>query len=277
VREDRSTYAELRDALGAIDSELAPPFEESTQTREALASLGYLGSTTTAEGPPVDPKERITALAPLREGIALVHDHRSEEAIRVLQQAIDGVPRSVDAWQFLGLAYQETGRAAEAFDAYQRAFELSNGAPHLAKPLADMALRLQRWSDAAAYLALAIEESPDEPRLRFLRTRALLFAGELDEALRSAEQTVAKAPENPDAHYQLGAVRMGRRDLQGAETELRRALELAPDHPAALNDLAVLLMSQGRREEAAALLERLVRIQPENRAAQENLARLRRQ
>lgn len=275
VREDRRTYARLRDALGTRGSELELPFEESSETREALAALGYLGTTTTAEGPLADPKERIGDLASLREGISMVHDRRYEEAIPNLRRAIEAVPRSVDAWQFLGLAYQDSGKPQEAFAAFQEAFELSNGAPHLAKPLADLALRLERWSDAAAYLALAVEESPDDLRLRFLHTRALLFAGELDEALRSAERTAAAAPDNPDAHYQLGAVRMGRRDLAGAEEELRRALELGPNHPAALNDLAVLLMSQGRREEAAELLERLVRIQPDNRAARENLARLR--
>lgn len=276
VREDRRTYAELRDALARFPAQLELPFEESSETREALAALGYLGTTTAAaEGPLPDPKERIAALAPLREGIGLVHERRHEEAIPLLRRAAEAVPRSVDAWQFLGLAYQETGRAAEGFAAYQQAFELSNGAPHLARPLADLALRLERWPDAAAYLAVAIEESPEDLRLRFLHTRALLFAGELDAALGSAERTAAAAPESPDAHYQLGAVRMGRKDLAGAEAELRRALELGPDHPAALNDLAVLLMSQGRREEAVELLERLVRIQPDNRVARENLARLR--
>jgi arylsulfatase A-like enzyme/cytochrome c-type biogenesis protein CcmH/NrfG len=275
VRGDRRTYAALRDALAGFDSELAPPFEESTETREALATLGYLGSTTTAEGPLADPKQGLAALAPLRRGIALVHEHRCEEAIPLLTEATAAVPRSVDAWQFLGLANQETGHMPEAFEAYRKAFELSNGAPHLAQPLAEVALRLEKWSDAAVYLGLAVEESPDDLRLRFLQTRALLFAGELDQALESAELTAAAAPQNPDAHYQLGAVRMGRREVQGAESELRRALDLAPDHPAALSDLAVLLASQGRRGEAAALLERLVRIQPENRAARENLARLR--
>lgn len=276
VREDRRTYAALRNSLARFDSELEPPFEESSETRRALASLGYLGtSTATREGPLPDPKEMIVRLKPLREGISLMRGRRSEEAIPLLLQATEAVPNSLDAWQFLGLAYQETKSFEKALAAYQKAFELSNGAPHLAQPLAELSLRLQRWGDAATYLELAIEDKPGDLRLLLFRTRALLFAGKVDEAVRSAEETAAAAPESLEALYLLGAVRMGRRELDRAETAFRRALAIEPDYPPALSDLAVLLASQGRRREATELLEHLVEIQPENRAARANLAKLR--
>jgi len=276
LREDRRTYAALRDQLAKIDSDLEAPFEEDEETQQALASLGYLGSSTAEQtGPLPDPKKMIVKLRPLREGISLLHEKRTEEAIPRLEEATEAIPESLDAWQFLGLANQEAGHPKEALAAYERAFELSNGAPHLAQPMAEMAMRLKRWKDAATYLELAIEQSPKDLRLRFFRTRALLFAGDLDQAAQSAEKTVEVAPENPDALYLLGAVRMGRRDLAGAEKAFRRALAVAPDHPAVLSDLSVLLASQGRRQEAESLLERLVKIQPDNRAARANLQRLR--
>jgi len=276
LREDRRTYAALRDSLARFDSELEPPFEENSETRRALASLGYLGtSTATQEGPLPDPKEMIVRLKPLREGISLMRGRRSAEAIPLLLQATEAIPESLDGWQFLGLAYQETGRYEEALAAYQKAFELSNGAPHLAQPLAELSLRLQRWGDAATYLDLAIEDKPDDLRLRLFRTRALLFAGNLEQAAQSAEETAAAAPENPEALYLLGAARMGRRDLDGAEAAFRKTLAVEPDYPPALSDLAVLLASQGRRQEATKLLEHLVEIQPDNRAARANLERLR--
>lgn len=276
LREDRRTYAALRDSLARFDSELEPPFEENSETRRALASLGYLGTSTAAkEGPLPDPKEMIVALKPLREGISLMRGRRSEEAIPLLLQATEAIPDSLDAWQFLGLAYQETGQYQEGLAAYQRAFELSNGAPHLAQPLAELSLRLQRWDDAAAYLDLAIEDEPDNLRLHLFRTRALLFAGDLEQAGRSAEETVASAPRNPEALYLLGAVNMGRQRLDAAEEAFRGALEAEPDYPPALSDLAVLLASRGEREEATRLLEHLVELQPENRTARANLAKLR--
>lgn len=275
IRQDRRTYAELRDRLATVDPRLELPFEEDTETRQALAALGYLGGTTLAAGPLPDPRQQIGSLELIRDGIALVHDRRSAEAIPLLLQATKAIPASIDAWQFLAVAYEETGHPEESLAAYEKAFELSNGAPYLAPPMAGLALRLERWIDAAAYIELAMEESPDDLRLRFEHARALHLAGKLDEALRSAQHLVAAAPRDPNAHHRLAAIRMSRLELPEAEQEFKRALELAPDHPQTLNDLAVLLTMRGREDEAAETLERLVRIQPQNSLARRNLARLR--
>lgn len=275
LREEREVYARLRDALHAFDTRLEPPFEEASETREALASLGYLGGAAPAATDDLpDPRRRIHDLEPLRRAVSWLQEGRTEEALPLLRGATEAIPRSIDAWQFLGLALQRTGRLEEAYAAYEKAFELSNGSPLLAQPMGELALRLRRFDDAAAFLAAAVEAEPDELGVRLLHARALLFAGRPDDALAAAREAAELAPESPEARYLVGAVLMGKRDLAGAEAELRRALELAPAHPAALSDLAVLLASQGRRDEARDLLERLVAAQPENRQAREMLARL---
>lgn len=275
LREERQAYARLRDALHAFDTRLEPPFEEASETREALASLGYLGGAApAAEGDLPDPRHRIQDLEPLRRAIGWLQEGRTEEALPLLRGATEAIPRSIDAWQFLGLALGRTGRLKEAYAAYEKAFELSNGSPLLAQPMGELALGLRRFDDAAALLAAAVEVEPEELGVRLLHARALLFAGRPDDALAAAREAAELAPESPEAHYLVGAVLMGKRDLDAAEAGLRRALELAPDHPPALSDLAVLLASQGRRDEARALLERLVAAQPENRQAREMLARL---
>jgi len=260
VRTDRRAYAALRNALDGFDRRLELPFEEDTETRQALAALGYLGGGAAAGGgEPIDPKTRVADLRLLRQGIALVMDDRNDEAISRLRQAIAALPESDDAWQFLGLALQKTGRPEEALAAYQKALELTNGSPHLGKPMANLAFQLGHWDDAAAFVALATEDEPENWDLRLLRVRALIFGGRLDEARRAAAAVVRASPENAEAHYYLGAAQMGLRELGPAEGSFRRALELDPESSAALSDLAVLLMSQGRRDEAAPLLERLAR------------------
>lgn len=275
AREERRAYAALRDALAGFDTALQPPFQEASETRESLAALGYLGGGTgAAEGPPVDPKERLADLEALRRGVDLLQAGGTGEALPLLRRSTEAIPRSIDAWQFLGLALQRTGRPEEAYDAYQRAFELSNGSPLLAEPLADLALRLGRLEDGLSYLRLAIEHEPGALRLRLAQARALLLDGRRDEALEAARRASAMTPDHPDALYLLGAVQMARGEAEEAEASFRRALEVAPDHPATLNDLAVLLASQGRRAEARKLLERLVEAQPENRGAREMLRRL---
>lgn len=274
LREDRQAYARLRDALRSYDAALDPPFEEESDTREALASLGYLGSTTTAEGDLPDPRRKIAALAPLREAVGLVQEGENERAIPLLRQATEEIPRSIDAWQFLGLALERTGQREEAFAAYQKAFELSNGSPLLAAPMGRLAFELERWTDAAALLATAVAGNPDALEPRLMLTRAHLFARQLEPALLAARDAVEVAPESAAAHYQLGAVRMGLQDGAAAEVSLRRALEIDPEHAGALSDLAVLLMSQGRRIEARQVLERLIAVQPDNPGPRRLLERL---
>lgn len=274
LQEDRRAYARLRDALRSYDTALAPPFEEESDTREALASLGYLGSTTTAEGDLPDPRQKIEALAPLREAVGLVQEGENEEAIPLLRRATEEIPRSIDAWQFLGLALERTGQKEEAYAAYQEAFELSNGSPLLAAPMGRLAFELGRWTDAAALLAIAVEGNPDALEPRLMMTRAHLFAGQLEPALLAARGAVEVAPDSAAAHYQLGAVRMGLQDGAAAEVSLRRALEIDPEHAGALSDLAVLLMSQGRRIEARQVLERLIAVQPNNPGPRRLLERL---
>ena len=107
-----------------------------------------------------------------------------------------------------------------------------------------------------------------------LLARRLSFLGRADEALARVEELVERAPDNADALYQRGAVRMGRRDLEAAERDFRQALELASGHVAAMSDLAVLLGVQGRGREARALLRRVVERQPDNVQAARNLAHL---
>ena len=275
IREERRVYAGLRDRLEAIDPRFEEPFEETSETRQALVSLGYLGGSAAGTGDPsINPVDHLEELENLRRAVDTLQagDHR--EALPRLRRATEEIPRSVDAWQFLGLALQETGSPREALEAYERAFDLSNGAPALAKPMAGLALQLGEIDDALVYLDVAIAEEPELARLRFLKTRALLVAGRLEEAQADAEKILSAMPESPDAHYQAGAIAMARRELDTAERHLRRALELAPDHLAALNDLAVLLMSRGRGEEARPLLERLLELQPGHRAAREALDRL---
>ncbi len=272
LRSHRKVYATLRDALHGFDSKLQQPFEEDSETRAALASLGYLGSVAPeGEGPRPDPKTMLPALEGLRKGVEMLSQGDTEGALPLLREATRKIPRSIDAWQFLGLALDRLGHKEEALADYRKAFDLSNGSPLLAKPMARLALQLGRMDDAAGFLRLAIGQEPDNVELRLLEVRALLAGRHLDKALSAAEEAVKIAPGSADAAYLKGAVEMGAGRLDTAESDLRHALELAPDHPAALNDLAVLLMKQGRKDEARDLLERLLKEHPENRTARQNL------
>lgn len=263
LRERRRIYASMRDELATFEPNIEPPFTESSEAQEALVSLGYVGSGAVRDAEPgPDPKSQLHTLKPLRAGIDLLKEGRPVAAETKLRTAIDLNPEFLDAWQFLGLALDEQERAAEAYAAYERAFELSNGSPLLAKPLARLALQLGRTEEAISFLEAAVAEAPRELELRFLLTSSQMRAERFGAALDSAKQTLRLAPDNADARYQVGAAHMGLREAGPAIRAFERALEIDPRHPATLSDLSTLLIYLGREEEARPLLERLATIQP---------------
>jgi Tfp pilus assembly protein PilF len=75
-------------------------------------------------------------------------------------------------------------------------------------------------------------------------------------AIRNLTRAVETNPQNDDAHYLLGIIRLGRLELETAETHLREALRLRQGgDPAGLsgvqNNLGVVLIHQKRYEEAS--------------------------
>ena len=63
-------------------------------------------------------------LAWLAKGMSLIDQQRWEEAIPVLQEAIDRHQGATQAWYGLGIAHLQANRAAEALMAFERSVEL---------------------------------------------------------------------------------------------------------------------------------------------------------
>jgi Tfp pilus assembly protein PilF len=79
-------------------------------------------------------------------------------------------------------------------------------------------------------------------------------------AIRHLSRSIEANPNNDNAQYLLGTIRLGRGELDQAEPHLRKAVELrGKDRPAsraeALNSLGVLLIHTGRADEAIVVLK----------------------
>ncbi len=83
--------------------------------------------------------------------------------------------------------------------------------------------------------------------------------------------TVAKCPQNPRAHYNLGVVldHLGR--VSEAVVQYQAALAIDPNYVGALNNLGNALAEHGKVTEAFPFLEKAVHLQPSNVDAQYNL------
>jgi tetratricopeptide (TPR) repeat protein len=97
---------------------------------------------------------------------------------------------------------------------------------------------------------------------RFYEAAYIAWAEERDNlaAIRHLTRAVDSNPNNDNAHYLLGTIRLGRGELDLAEPHLRRAVQLrGQDRPADLaeaqNSLGVLLLHKGAHDEAISVLE----------------------
>jgi hypothetical protein len=79
--------------------------------------------------------------------------------------------------------------------------------------------------------------------------------GRLEEARLQGERAVARAADDPDAHYNLGIVHYDRGDIDAAVATLRRAVALRPEHAGAHFELAEALLIDGRLREGFAEYE----------------------
>lgn len=225
----------------------------------------------------------------LEYGRLLAAAERFDEAIPFLELATQLAPEDAAGLEALGEALVATGRPEEGQQALSRAENLAAG-PGEASGIAlgrsegdpteeklRQALSLAARGQREEALRLVRQEQLlvlGDVRPILLESRLLSELGRTQEALEVAEEAVQTAPDNADAYYLRGVLRLNLDQRDTAEQDLRRAIELSPQHTAALNDLAVLLMVRGDREEARTLLERVLALRPDDPVAAQNLERL---
>jgi tetratricopeptide (TPR) repeat protein len=88
------------------------------------------------------------------------------------------------------------------------------------------------------------------------------------------EQTVACAPDAPQAHSLLGDYRMSSGDWPGAEESYSKALALDPRSPDALENIGAVQFQRGDRSAARLSLERAAAAEPASARVQYNLGAL---
>jgi Flp pilus assembly protein TadD len=166
-----------------------------------------------------------------------IAEGKPSEAIAILSGVPDPDARALVA---LGIAEAETGRAAEAESAFQR----------------------------------ALAKEPRDAEAAFNLGTLLLGAGRTEDAVAWLERACAWAPEDAAAWSSLGLARARGGDEAGAADAWKRALQLDGRQPDALFNLALWNGRRGAAEDAAALLRRFLALPPPPRyAAQAEQAR----
>ena len=122
-----------------------------------------------------------------------------------------------------------------------------------------------RWAEAAQRLSRALSADPDNPWLHGQLARCRLATEAWDEALESANQVVALAPDMGWGHY-LRAIALEGRDRgdRPVEDALRSAVELEPDDPDFLTALSRLEFKRSKHHDALATVDRALAVDPQH-------------
>jgi Flp pilus assembly protein TadD len=128
-----------------------------------------------------------------------------------------------------------------------------------------------RVNDANNPAPVAVE-SNGSAREHFERGRALLDAGQLNEAIAELSRATALDPKMKQAHSLLARAYDQKGLPEQARKSFDRALDDAPDDPQTLNDLGYTLYLNGQYRAAVDRLKRAARLAPHDERILNNLA-----
>ena len=252
--------------------------DESADTRERLAALGYVSATSAPlrarYGEADDPKRLVHLDGLMQETIARHRDGDLGGALATAREVVRQRPDMTAALLQVALLERKTGRLEAAVDALERAIRSNPDDVSVAVLLGSYLGEAGRAADAAALLE-PYAARPDPP-LDVLTARATALArlGRTSEALATFERARRSDPGNPATLVQLANARLAAGQQQAARALLEQAVRLNPDVALAQQQLGLLALARGDRVEAETRLRRALALDPSSADTQLNLGRL---
>jgi tetratricopeptide (TPR) repeat protein/mono/diheme cytochrome c family protein len=175
---------------------------------------------------------------------------------------------------FLGGAYVEVGRFADAIPHLEEALRLDDRSASAHSDLGTALMAQDRLADGLEHLRRAAALAPRNEVMQFNLGNALNRASRFDEAAAAYERALAINPEFPDAHVNLGTLLFSHRRVKDALPHFERAVGLKPNSAVIHGDLGSALAASGRFADALREFRRALALNPEYGPALENVKRL---
>lgn len=246
----------------------------STQTRSAsslcllLLAAGFLGCGTSPEA---------KGAKFLKRGQALLAQKDYPRALLEFRNASRAMPKDAEPYYQMGLTYLESGDAASAVHAFERATTLNPKHSAAQLKLAEFmtASRDQNIvQQAVTRLQGAFGDSPNNPEAINTLAIAEWKLGKPEDAAQRLEEALKKFPTHLQSSVTLARMKVSARDWGGAEAVLKKAVADAPQSSPAEVALGELYISMRLPARAEAELKRAVQLDPQNGPALQGLGAL---
>lgn len=220
--------------LAALPPRESPEFETAVTTRFAMdyAQRGWSAVVTVDDA-------HVRILAVPKDGIepkhyvlGLLQNGFLADALPMLE-ALDAMIPDIDVAYNHGLCLSELGRPEEAVAVLERALELDPTHNHAGIAMGVALARLDRYDEAARVLTRVVQATPDDPLAKRNLAAVLMRGGKAQEALPYSRQAASLAPSDPGA--QLGLAQcleaLGGAYLDEATNTYRAIVKRFSDHP----------------------------------------------
>lgn len=238
---------------------LGDRFEVAGRDEEAVATYARL--------PATSPLNAVTRQQRAR---ALVRLERTDEARRILEQALTGTAEDIDTYAVLGDVFRSQEKFEDAIAVYTKAIGLV-GKPReqhwllfYTRGIANE--RAGRWPEAEADLKTALRLRPDAPSVMNYLAYSWVERGEnIDEALAMLRKAAAARPDDGYIVDSLGWAyyKLGR--YEDAVRYLEKAVELEPGQATINDHLGDAYWRVGRQNEARFQWQHALALKPEEK------------
>jgi tetratricopeptide (TPR) repeat protein len=151
----------------------------------------------------------------------------------ILKQLVSKNPNSFFGYYYLGRMSEAGGDAAGAEQNYKKALSVNPDAEGVNLDLARVYGAQKRFPEAIELCRRVVDENPKNAAARNLLAQLLMGDNKVDKALQEFE-TLGQLEEDPtDTRLKIALIKLQRRDLEGAITELNLILAQHPENSAA--------------------------------------------
>lgn len=156
-------------------------------------------------------------------GIALIDAGRNDEALDLLNKAVEIIDFDPEAWNYIGVAHWNKGELDAALKAYEKALAIDNNYAIVFNNLGSL------------HLSEFLKGKRPEP---------------LSKAVANFRRSIELDPVYASAWNGLGAALKMSGDVDGALAAWKKAVELKPDFSYPLYNLGLILLSRGDKAQA---------------------------
>jgi len=130
------------------------------------------------------------------------------------------------------------------------------------------------YRDAETCFHAVVAKNPNSPTAHSNLGIAMAEKGALNDAIAHYETALELAPNYEFGHYNLGIALLRKGEVDGAIAHLRTVLRTNPNHSKAYYSLAMALVQKGETNQAIAYYDRALKLEPDFPDAHCNLANL---